>query len=84
MTRVTCSPHRTAIRPALQGLALAGWLILGSAAPALAQTGQINGVVTEGWGKGQLVKGEYTEIQCEHDGITTDCWRGTLDLPSER
>ena len=40
----------------------------------------ITGVVTDGWGKGSLVKGEYTEIKCDHDGITTDCWRGTLDI----
>ncbi len=39
----------------------------------------ITGVVTDGWGKGNLVRGEYTEIKCDHDGITTDCWRGTLD-----
>jgi hypothetical protein len=39
----------------------------------------ITGVVTDGWGKGNPVKGEYTEIKCDHDGITTDCWRGTLD-----
>ena len=40
--------------------------------------GDISGVVTDGWGKGGSVKGHYTEIQCEHDGVTTDCWRGTL------
>jgi hypothetical protein len=40
----------------------------------------ITGVVTEGWGKGGLVTGEYTEIKCDHDGITTDCWRGTLEI----
>jgi hypothetical protein len=39
----------------------------------------ISGVVTDGWGKGNPVRGEYDEIQCEHDGVTTDCWRGTLD-----
>lgn len=39
----------------------------------------IGGVVTDGWGKGNPVRGEYDEIQCEHDGVTTDCWRGTLD-----
>ena len=45
------------------------------------QTGlhaEISGVVTDGWGKGNPVKGEYTQIECEHDGVTTDCWRGTL------
>ena len=40
----------------------------------------ITGVVTDGWGRGKLVKGEYSEIKCDHDGITTDCWRGTLDV----
>lgn len=43
----------------------------------------ITGVVTDGWGKGNLVKGEYTEIKCDHDGITTDCWRGTLEIASD-
>jgi hypothetical protein len=42
----------------------------------------ITGVVTDGWGKGNLVTGQYTEIKCEHDGVTTDCWRGTLDIAS--
>jgi hypothetical protein len=40
----------------------------------------IIGVVTEGWLKGNLVQGEYTQIQCSHDGITTDCFQGTLDI----
>ena len=31
-------------------------------------------------GQGQPVKGQYTEIQCEHDGVTTDCWRGSLAI----
>ncbi len=47
------------------------------------QTGlqaEITGVVIDGWGKGNPVKGQYTEIQCEHDGVTTDCWRGTLAI----
>jgi len=39
----------------------------------------ISGVVTDGWGKGNLLNGEYTEITCDHDGVTTDCWRGTVD-----
>ena len=43
----------------------------------------ITGVVTDGWRKGSLVKGEYTEIKCDHDGITTDCWRGTLGVASD-
>jgi hypothetical protein len=41
----------------------------------------IAGVVIEGRGKGQLVTGSYDEIQCEHDGVTTDCWRGALEIP---
>jgi hypothetical protein len=47
------------------------------------QTGlqaEITGVVIDGWGKGQPVRGQYAEIQCEHDGVTTDCWRGTLSI----
>ena len=47
------------------------------------QTGSqavITGVVTDGWGKGNPVKGRYTEIKCDHDGITTDCWQGSFDI----
>jgi hypothetical protein len=47
------------------------------------QTGLIAtlaGVVTDGWRKGSFVRGEYTEIQHEHDGITTDAWQGTVDF----
>jgi hypothetical protein len=40
----------------------------------------ITGVVIDGWGKGKPVHGRYTEIKCDHDGITTDCWRGSLDI----
>jgi hypothetical protein len=40
----------------------------------------ILGVVTDGWEKGDLVNGQYTQITCDHDGITTACFRGTLDL----
>ena len=40
----------------------------------------IAGVVTDGWGKGTLLTGQYTEIRCEHDGMTTDCWQGTFDI----
>lgn len=40
----------------------------------------IIGVVTDGWLKGNLVEGEYTQIQCPHDNITTDCFQGTLDI----
>ena len=34
----------------------------------------------DGWGKGNPVKGQYAEVQCEHDGVTTICWRGTLAI----
>ena len=40
----------------------------------------VSGVVIDGWGKGNLVTGEYDEIQCDHDGVTTDCWRGKLNI----
>jgi hypothetical protein len=40
----------------------------------------ITGVVIDGWGKGKPVEGRYTEIKCDHDGTTTDCWRGTLAI----
>lgn len=40
----------------------------------------ITGVVIDGWGKGNPVQGRYTEIKCDHDGVTTDCWRGSLDI----
>ena len=43
----------------------------------------ITGVVTDGWGKGNAIKGEYTQITCDHDGITSDCWRGTFDIAAE-
>jgi hypothetical protein len=41
----------------------------------------ITGVVTEGWLKGHAVKGEYTVIECEHDG---GCYQGTLDIIKSR
>lgn len=47
------------------------------------QTGlnaMIIGVVTDGWGKGHLVNGQYTQITCDHGGLTTDCFRGSLDI----
>jgi hypothetical protein len=43
----------------------------------------IRGVVTAGWGKGSPVAGAYAEIQCEHDGVTSDCWQGTLDVAAD-
>ena len=30
--------------------------------------------------KGSPVKGRYSEIKCDHDGTTTDCWQGTLEI----
>jgi hypothetical protein len=40
----------------------------------------ISGVVIDGWGKGQSVSGSYSEIKCAHDGVTTDCWQGRLEI----
>jgi len=40
----------------------------------------ISGVVIDGASKGSPVRGAYSEIQCEHDGATTDCWRGRLEI----
>jgi len=43
-------------------------------------TATLTGVVTDGWCKGHLVRGEYTQIQHDHDGTTTDAWQGSLDI----
>jgi hypothetical protein len=40
----------------------------------------ISGVIIDGWHKGRLVTGEYTQITCEHDGLTTDCFTGSVRL----
>ena len=40
----------------------------------------IVGVVTDGWGKGKLVSGAYDQVTCEHDGASTDCFTGYLDV----
>jgi hypothetical protein len=40
----------------------------------------IIGVVTDGWLKGGLVQAGYTQITCDHDGISTTCFRGWLDI----
>ena len=40
----------------------------------------ISGVVIDGFGKGRPVSGSYSEIQCAHDGTTTDCWQGRLEM----
>ena len=47
------------------------------------QTGleaEITGVVIDGWRKGSPVHGTYTEITCDHDGVSTDCWQGSLTI----
>jgi hypothetical protein len=38
------------------------------------------GVVIDGWGKGKLVTGAYDQITCEHDGGSSDCFSGYLDI----
>jgi len=40
----------------------------------------ISGVVTNGWLKGNLVEAGYTQITCNHDGTSTDCFQGWLDI----
>jgi hypothetical protein len=43
----------------------------------------ISGVVTEGWGKGRPVSGSFDEIKCDHDGITTDFWQGSVEVAGD-
>ena len=43
-------------------------------------TAAITGIVTDGWLRGHALEGEYTEIQCSHDGITSSCWEGSLEI----
>ncbi len=43
----------------------------------------ITGVVTDGWLKGHAVEGEYTQITMTHDGITSDAYRGTLEIEGD-
>jgi hypothetical protein len=43
----------------------------------------ISGVIEDGWGKGRPVQGSFDQIRCEHDGITTDCWKGSLQVPAD-
>jgi len=43
----------------------------------------ISGVVIDGWAKGHAVSGSYSEIQCAHDAITTDCWQGRLEVAAD-
>jgi hypothetical protein len=40
----------------------------------------IVGVILDGWGQGKLVTGEYTQITCQHGGLTTDCFQGSVDV----
>lgn len=40
----------------------------------------INGVVTDGWLKGNVAAGAFSVIQCAHDGVTTMCFTGQLDI----
>lgn len=47
---------------------------------AFGDTAVLTGVVTEGWLKGNLVTAEYTQGTCTHNGLTTTCFSGTLDI----
>lgn len=40
----------------------------------------MNGVVTEGWLKDNLATGAFSVVQCAHDGVTTRCFTGYLDM----
>jgi hypothetical protein len=40
----------------------------------------LTGRVTEGWLKGNLVEAGYTQIMCDHNGISTTCFQGWLDI----
>ena len=85
MTTQRLESSRVSLPRAGLGALLAATLLAGGliGAAHVEQTGlqaEITGVVIDGWGKGNPVKGQYTEIQCEHDGVTTDCWRGTLAI----
>jgi hypothetical protein len=40
----------------------------------------VNGVVADGWLKGNLAEGEFSVIQCTHGTITGTCFQGTLDI----
>ena len=42
--------------------------------------GVVRGVVMDGWRKGAGVSGQFREVQCEHDGVTTDCWQGSITV----
>jgi hypothetical protein len=54
-----------------------------TAAVHVVQTGVnavISGVVTDGWLKGNLVEAGYEQITCDHDGTTSTCFQGWLDI----
>ena len=40
----------------------------------------ITGRVTTGWLKGNRVVAGYAQTTCDHDGITTTCFQGWLDI----
>jgi hypothetical protein len=40
----------------------------------------IIGAVTDGWLKGSLVDGTYTEIVAVHDGVTSTAYQGVLEI----
>ena len=40
----------------------------------------ITGVVTDGWGSGKLVTGIFDQVTCDHDGGSSVCWTGYLDI----
>ena len=40
----------------------------------------ISGQVTDGWLNRRPVEGQYTQGTCAHDGVTTTCFQGTLDI----
>jgi hypothetical protein len=60
-----------------------GWRHEFTARMHVEQTGLhavIVGVITDGWGQGKRVTGEYTQITCEHGDLTTDKFQGSLDV----
>lgn len=47
---------------------------------AFGDTAVLTGRVTEGWLAGNLIAAEYTQGTCTHNGLTTTCFSGTLDI----
>lgn len=43
-------------------------------------TATIGGTVTDGWLKGYFAAGGFDVISCAHDGTTTTCFQGYLDI----